>query len=339
MKRMTVAILPLGNIPAAEIEFAVKTIHGMKLDTKVLPEVELPSHMCDNYRRQWDADMLLDYLFQKRPDDCERIIGILAVDMFAAGRTFVFGYAHLRDGMAVYSIARLREEWYCRKENVELQQSRSFRCIVHELGHTFGNPHCEDDDCIMHAVSQVDTLDELAEKYCETCEKRVKQNRRKTLNTAEGLFRCAGSYLRRRQADTAAMYFRRAIALNSAEARYHNDLGVALLSAGNKVAARLAFRQAVELDAHFPHPFYNLGILSREYGDMDIVEQLLDEGLKRDSDPIAAHRYVAKLYEEVFADFNRAAKHYDKYVELGGDDPEILIHAAMVRVTAAAGNK
>jgi tetratricopeptide (TPR) repeat protein len=254
-------------------------------------------------------------------------VGVLDADMFAAGRTFVFGYAHLRDGVAVYSVARLREEWYGRAADDEKQRTRTYRALAHEIGHTFGNPHCEDVDCVMHAVSQIDSLDALAPTYCETCMKRVRRGLVVSPSSAEGRFLRAGALLRRRYLPRAIQTYREATEKAPLEPRYANDLGVALLAASDRDGARAAFRRATELSADFPHPYYNLGILCREDGGVDVAERWFAEGLRRDPEPLAAHRYLGRLYEDLFNDPQRARRHYAAYLALGGCEPDVVSRA------------
>src|SRR5205823_14910075 len=96
--------------------------------------------------------------------------------------------------------------------------------------------------------------------------------------------------------------------------------------------ARLAFRRATELSADFPHPYYNLGILCREDGGVEMAERWFAEGLVRDPEPIAAHRYLGKLYEDLFNDSVRARRHYIQYLELGGCEPEVVSRAGALGV-------
>ena len=328
-RNSSVAIQPIGYVSMVEIEFIKKTIADkFSLTTLTLPAITLPTDYFDSERCQYDADRLLDLLFGYLPDEASAIIGVLSEDMFAAGRTFVFGYANLRDGMALYSTARLYEERYGRPCNLALQQSRSYRTIVHELGHVFGNQHCEN-RCVMHAVAQVDSLDGLAENFCGRCQTKVNTRSAITPESAEGRFLRGGAYLRRRQLQKATNAYRDAVQLAPHEARYHNDLGVALLSLGKHKEAREVFKRASELDDNFPHPHYNLGILCRDDGGVEMAEPHFAAGLARDRDPIAAHRYVAKLYEELFGDKVRAHRHYLAYLQLGGRETDVLarIHA------------
>jgi archaemetzincin len=319
-----VAVQPLGGIAPSEVAFVVEVV-GTLLGARciVLPETALPPETWDAARRQYDADRLLDLLFARLPDGAMRIMGVLDADMFAAGRTFVFGYAHLRDGVGVYSVARLREEWYGRATDEALLRSRSYRALAHELGHT----HCEAAVCVMRAVSHVESLDALAPGYCDACMRRVRRGITVAPSSAEGRFQRAGALLRRRQADRAVIAYREATERAPLEARYHNDYGVALLALGDRESARSAFHRAAELSTDFPHPFYNLGILCREEGGAAAAEQCFAEGLARDVDPVSAHRYLGKLYDELFGDPARARKHYIAYLELGGAEADIIARA------------
>lgn len=323
-KKMLVAILPLNSVSQIELNFAEKTLREQfNVDVRIMDECPLPRSYYNYEREQWDADKLLGLLFDMLPDDCSRIVGVLDADMFGAGRTFVFGYAHLRDGVAVYSVARLREEWYGRASDLKLQQSRSFRCIVHEVGHTFGNPHCEE-NCVMHSVCQVDSLDALDTTYCDACKRRVKLGVKVLPDTAEGYFLRAGALLRRRYIPRSIEMYRKAMEKAPLEPRYHNDLGVALLAAVDREGARKAFAQAAKLSAAFPHPYYNLGILCRDDGGVQVAEKWFEEGLRRDPDRLAAHRYLGRLYEDLFDDSTRAFEHYKAYKKLGGFEDSVI---------------
>jgi archaemetzincin len=323
-----VALQPLGPVPATELKFLEEVVAALLgARSIVLPALEMPPACWDASRRQFDADRLLDLLFARLPDAAMRVMGVLDSDMFAAGRTFVFGYAHLRDGVGVYSLARLREDWYGRAADEPKLRDRTWRAVAHELGHTFGNPHCEAAECVMRAVSHIESLDALSPSFCESCLKRVRRGVMVGPSSAEGRFQRAGALLRRRFPARAVAAYREATEKAPLEARYFNDLGVALLAVAERVEARRSFLKAAELAADFPHPYYNLGILAREEGGPAAAEQCFDEGLKRDADPVAAHRYLGKLYDELFGDPARARRHYQAYLELGGAEAEIVARA------------
>lgn len=323
-----VAVQPLGDVAPSEVAFleeVVGTVLGARVVT--LPAIAVPIHCWEASRRQYDADRLLDLLFARLPDGVMRVMGVLDADMFAAGRTFVFGYAHLRDGIGVYSLARLREEYYGRSGDDPLLRSRVYRAVAHEVGHTFGNPHCEAPACVMRAVSHVESLDALSPTYCLECMRRVRRGAMVAPSSAEGRFQRAGALLRRHMPERAVQAYRESVQQAPVEPRYHNDLGVALLAVGERESARRAFERAAELSNDFPHPFYNLGILCREEGGAEAAERCFAEGLARERDLVAAHRYLGKLYDELFSDPARARRHYLAYLELGGDEADIVARA------------
>jgi archaemetzincin len=323
-----IALQPLGPVLETEVSFLAEIVTALGGGcAQVLPPLQLPREYYDGSRGQYDADRLLDLLFHCLPDTAMRVVGVLDADMFAAGRTFVFGYAHLRDGMAVYSLARLRQEFYGYPPDGELLRWRTYRAVAHELGHTFGNPHCDDADCVMHPVSHIETLDALSPIYCASCMQRTRRGLQVSPQSAEGRFLRGGAYLRRRQLEQAARAYRDAVALAPGEARYHNDLGVALLSLGQREDARRAFGRATDLASDFPLPYYNLGILCRDEGGVEAAAEYFALGLARDRDPVAAHRYLGRLYEELFDDLERARHHYLAYLQLGGREDEVVARA------------
>jgi archaemetzincin len=243
-----VALLPFGEVPADELRFLDELMGAaFGADTLVLDALETPRHAYSVSRAQYDADLLLDELFAKLPDRCMRIVGVTQADLYVSGRTFVFGYAHLSDGVSVYSSARFREEFYGRRRDLGRQRARVCRAVIHEMGHTFGNPHCTDPRCVMHPVTHIETLDALAPWYCESCHERVRGGLTVAPWSARGRWERGMALLRRREFARAAAMFEHAVRCAPNEPRYYNDLGIALLSAGDRQGARIAFQRAAEL--------------------------------------------------------------------------------------------
>src|SRR5262249_24879960 len=107
-----------GEVPADELSFLDALLGAaFGADTLLLEAVETPRHAYSVTRAQHDADVLLDELFARLPERCLRVVGVTQADLYVVGRTFVFGYAHLSDGVAVYSSARFREEFYGRRRD------------------------------------------------------------------------------------------------------------------------------------------------------------------------------------------------------------------------------
>jgi release factor glutamine methyltransferase len=192
-------VQPFGAVPPEELRFLVELLSAaFGADTLLLRAVELPPAAHSRLRGQYDADVLLEELFRRLPERCLRLIGVTVDDLYVHGRTFVVGYAHLSDGVAIYSTARLAEERYGRARDLPRQRARVCRAVVHEIGHTFGNPHCDDSECVMRAVTHVESLDALCPWYCPSCHARVRVGLTMPPWSAEGCRRRGMALLRRR---------------------------------------------------------------------------------------------------------------------------------------------
>jgi archaemetzincin len=189
-------------------------------------------------RGQFDADVVLEALFDRLPERCLRIIGVTDEDLFIAGRTFVFGYAHLTDGMALYSIKRLREAFYGRRGDETLERERVHRAVVHELGHTFGVPHCEAAACCMRAVAQVDSLDALSPDYCPACAPRIEEGLAVAPWSARGRFERGMAHYRRRRFTRAREELRHAVRSAPLDVRYRQAFELAAAAAGEESDGR-----------------------------------------------------------------------------------------------------
>jgi archaemetzincin len=243
-----IALQPLGEVPPVELRFfdqLVGAAYGA--DTLILRPIETPRAAYSVARAQYDADLLLDLLFARLPERCLRIVGVTEADLYVPSRTFVFGYAHLTDGMGVYSLARFREQYYGRRRDLGRLRARVCRAVVHELGHTFGNPHCEDAECVMHPVSHVETLDALAPWYCVRCASRVRESLAVAPWSPRGRWERGRAFFRRGDYARAVVAFEAAVRASPLEPRYHNELGAALLAGGDREGARAAFGRATEL--------------------------------------------------------------------------------------------
>jgi archaemetzincin len=248
-----IAVQPLGDVPLDQLRLLERILSdAFGAAAVVLRPEPVPARAWSPVRRQHDADVLLDELFARLPERCLRIVGVTDADVYIGGRTFVFGYAHLTDGMALYSLHRLREGFYGRVETTERLTDRVLRAVVHELGHTFGAPHCEDAGCVMRAVSHVETLDALAPRYCAGCHHRVRTGLAVAPWSARGRWERGLAWLRRRDYRRAVRSLEHAVRSAPLDPAYHHDLGVARLAAGDHDGARGAFRRSLELEPDRP---------------------------------------------------------------------------------------
>jgi archaemetzincin len=99
----------------------------------------------------------------------ERVLGVVDVDLYATDLNFVFGEADPKEGVAVISLARLRQEFYDLPPNQALFQERTLKEAIHELGHTYGLGHCPDSTCVMHFSNSLEDTDKKSWRFCNKC--------------------------------------------------------------------------------------------------------------------------------------------------------------------------
>jgi len=97
------------------------------------------------------------------------ILIITEMDLFVPVLTHIYGEAELRGKYSIVSTCRLHEEFYTSERNTELLLERTYKEIMHELGHNFGLLHCKDWQCVMHSSSGIEEVDLKGSLYCDNC--------------------------------------------------------------------------------------------------------------------------------------------------------------------------
>ncbi|MGQ9479369.1 MAG: archaemetzincin family Zn-dependent metalloprotease [Thermoproteota archaeon] len=170
-----ILIMPVGGVNPNELTFLpaelTKIFRLMVEIGKPIPRI--PSEAYDRYRRQYNSTLILKYLKSIRPEGYMKYLGIVDVDMYAAGLNFVFGEADPTEGCCVVSINRLRPEFYGEPSNQDLLKERILKEAVHELGHTFGLKHCRDSRCVMHFSNSILDTDYKRALPCIECEAKL----------------------------------------------------------------------------------------------------------------------------------------------------------------------
>jgi archaemetzincin len=137
-----------------------------------------PTDLFDKARKQWISDSLLDWLLESNnPDSTTKVLAICELDAYSDGLNFVFGQAHLGGRVAAIYLPRLRDEFYVHKsdKNNNLFEQRVIKESVHELGHAFGLRHCQISKCVMHFSNSLQDTDFKDDKFCERCNKILKE--------------------------------------------------------------------------------------------------------------------------------------------------------------------
>ncbi len=158
-------------------------LKGFIDSVKILPEsILLTDSEYDPSRRQYNASLLLRKLIEHTyKKQYFRTLGIIDKDIFSRFLNFVFGVAIIPKkhflkgpGVALISIARLRELFYRRPENETLFELRILKEAVHELGHTLSLAHCNN-NCVMQFSNCLADTDEKPAEYCQFCSKKLKK--------------------------------------------------------------------------------------------------------------------------------------------------------------------
>ncbi len=110
----------------------------------------------------------LPSVLQVQNAKCLHVIGVTEVDLYVPGLNFVFGEAECPGNFAIISLHRLKNP------NRGLYLKRVLIEAVHELGHTFGLPHCKNHLCVMHFSNSIVETDIKGTEFCKDCLKGLK---------------------------------------------------------------------------------------------------------------------------------------------------------------------
>ncbi len=135
--------------------------------------VPLPPAGHNARRGQYQGDALLAALRTLHYPAAERVVGLTEADCYTPGLNFIFGQARMGGREAFVALPRLRPSFYGLPEDTTLFRERVLKEIVHELGHTWGLPHCADTHCVMHFSNTLHDTDVKGADFCPRCRDRL----------------------------------------------------------------------------------------------------------------------------------------------------------------------
>ncbi len=166
-------LLPVGNCDGQLLqELGAATAEVFQARFTVLPRALDPEFAFHPERQQYHSSEILAAM-QPLRNDCWRLLGVAAVDLYIPILTFVFGEAQIGGGCALVSCYRLRQQFYGLPSDREMLQARLLKESVHELGHTLELTHCQDYRCAMAASHAVEWIDIKEAWLCSQCRARV----------------------------------------------------------------------------------------------------------------------------------------------------------------------
>jgi len=171
---MKIYIIPVGDV---EEETLLKLSWALREKFDAVFEMGEPLPLSEDAYRvergQYFATPILEELKQNIPEDGEKVLAVLDVDIFVPALNFIFGQADLGGKVALISLTRLREEFYGNSKNEKLFFDRVVKEAVHELGHTFGLKHCSNLKCVMRFSNSLLDTDVKEADFCEECRKNL----------------------------------------------------------------------------------------------------------------------------------------------------------------------
>ncbi len=172
---MHVDIVPVGDVPASvkrKASTALRSVYDCEVtiqDSETVPEGAY-----DGGRDQYRAEEFIE--LASRVGDGAKNIAITAHDLYYRRRNYVFGLAYLSGNGSVVSTARLQtssDGGFSDRSSGEIFSDRIRKEVVHEVGHTLGLEHCDNNRCVMNFSPTVRQVDVKEENLCGTCQRDV----------------------------------------------------------------------------------------------------------------------------------------------------------------------
>jgi archaemetzincin len=172
-KPPVIALYPFAGTPSLMAVLIQKGIMAkLKISVQLMQGQPLPAMSFYKPRNRYIADSLLVYLRGQRPAACDKIIGLTTRDISTRKGEIenwgVLGLGSCPGTACVISTFRGGKG----KVSETVFNRRMITLALHELGHTFGLPHCPDPVCLMIDAKGKMNLDE-GESYCAKCKNKL----------------------------------------------------------------------------------------------------------------------------------------------------------------------
>jgi archaemetzincin len=143
-------------------------------------KISLTINEFNTSKNKFNADLIMNKFYNESQISTNfRILGVMDEDIYVGTYNFIFGTAKnpqkafsQLSPIALISITRLREEFWRKSANQALFELRILKEAIHELGHTFGLNHCEN-ECVMIFSNWIGDTDKKPPHYCEDCSSKV----------------------------------------------------------------------------------------------------------------------------------------------------------------------
>jgi len=171
---MELTVLPLKFVNDKLLNDLLFRLKFVFNNVNVLNELVDIEHTYSIQRRQFYSTKIIETVKNSELVPVGFVLIITDMDLFVPVLTHIYGEAELEGRFSIVSVCRLHEEFYTSESNYTLLLERSYKEIIHELGHNIGLKHCKDWRCVMHSSSGIEEVDIKGSIFCDECHILVK---------------------------------------------------------------------------------------------------------------------------------------------------------------------